>query len=268
MVNVINSYLRFHARHNWRGLQSLLKLFRGGNLPPLIRTRTCDGLWLDIDPNNYMDQFILNEGYYEREVLEALVPFINNDTVLWDVGANIGLHSITAKHLFPGMRVVCFEPSPYNFVRLYTNAKLNSCDMALINVALSDHSGYENLSVNIYGHHGVTSLRPWSHVNYEFSYACRCETGKALLNQKVIPTPTIIKIDVENLEYEVLLGFQDILEDSMLRAVIFEDQSSDKKASAAYSLLESKGFFISELPPSNRGEKQEVTNFLAQRAAP
>ena len=50
--------------------------------------------------------------YYQREVLDAILASLRDDGVLWDVGANVGLHVITAKRLRPQETVVAFEPAP------------------------------------------------------------------------------------------------------------------------------------------------------------
>lgn len=66
-----------------------------------------------LDPSDYIDSFIIKEGYYESEVFDALASRLqSSNDVVWDVGANIGIHSLTMAKLNPGLTVVCFEPNP------------------------------------------------------------------------------------------------------------------------------------------------------------
>lgn len=76
-------------------------------------------------PNDYIDRIVLSEGFYESEVLDALLNELPSGGVLWDVGANFGLHGVTAKVRRPDIRVVCFEPSPESAVRVLERAALN-----------------------------------------------------------------------------------------------------------------------------------------------
>ena len=74
--------------------------------------------------------------------LEAILPFLRQGAVFWDIGANFGLHAITAKHLKPEARVICIEPSPIMIARLNANARLNNVSVDIINAALSDSRGF------------------------------------------------------------------------------------------------------------------------------
>jgi FkbM family methyltransferase len=255
--------LSVFARRRWRGLRTLLRLVQGGSLPPLVAAATRVGLRFDLDPLNYMDALVLDDGYFEREVLDALLPYAGEGAVLWDVGANIGLHAVTLKRLFPRTAVVCFEPSPFAFARLYANMKANACELTLACVALSDRAGYAPLSLNVWGSTGISSLRPWARFGYEYSFACRCERGEDLVRGGVFPAPTVVKLDVENFEHEVLLGLGGLLDG--VRAVVFEDHSGDRAASPIDALLAARGFEVVALPPSDPANRSQPTNFLARR---
>jgi len=83
-----------------------------------LRQRSLHGLIFELQPHEYIDAIVLREGYYEPEVIDALRPFLRPGAVFWDVGANIGLHTVTAACLAPGSQVVAFEPNPAVFARL------------------------------------------------------------------------------------------------------------------------------------------------------
>jgi FkbM family methyltransferase len=222
----------------------------------------------NLDPEDFIDKRVLKNGYYEEEVLEGLLQYIGNDGVLWDIGANIGIHSITVKHLRPDAKVVCFEHSPFTFSRLYLNANLSGTDLLLFNIALGASSGYPHLNLMISGNSGLTSLRPWEDVSYQHLMHCFCDTAANLVTCGVVPFPTVVKIDVEGFEFEVISGFRELLDNRELRAIIFEsptDFIENSNRFPSFQLLRQAGFDITPLSLINGDGKILPRNFLAKR---
>ena len=60
----------------------------------------------------------------EPETITWLESFYNGQT-FFDVGANIGLYSLYAAHLYLDSKIYAFEPHKENFIRLVVNAALN-----------------------------------------------------------------------------------------------------------------------------------------------
>lgn len=266
--NVLDSFISLIVRRRVPGRARILRLLKQHHPYHLVQARSKHGLLFDLNPEDYLDAIVLKNGYYEEEVLTALLQQLGNDGVLWDIGANIGLHAITLKHLCPTAQVVCFEPSPFTFSRLYLNTNLNQADLVLINVGLGDRVGYPELSLKINGNSGLTSFKPWSNVSYQDAMLCYCDTADNIVKRGIAPIPTVIKIDVESFEFEVLSGFEDLLENRILRAVIFESPTDFLENSGhypVYHLLQGAGFAISALPPLNTEVQSLPTNFLALR---
>jgi len=159
--------------------------------------RSTDGLILAIDPEAYPDAPFLNGGYYEREVLNAILANLGGDGVLWDVGANAGWHAVTTKYLRPDATVIAFEPAPFAAFRLMMNAEINNLDVSLLPIALGEQSGYQTLSVKIAGNSGQSSLNPWPGIKYDSEMLCRVEAGDALIENGTARSPTVIKLDIE-----------------------------------------------------------------------
>jgi FkbM family methyltransferase len=256
------------VRRGLRLRHRILKLLKQHNPYYLIHARSKHGILFKLNPEDYVDSIVLKNGYYEEEVLTALLEHVGNDGILWDIGANLGLHAITIKHLRPKTQVVCFEPSPFTFSRLYLNANLNHADLLLINLGLSHSIGYAKLSFTISGNSGLTSFKPWDNFSYQHTMLCYCDTAANMVERGIIPIPTVIKIDVEGFEFEVLSGFGELLENPKLRAVIFESPSDFLENShyyPVYQLLRHTGFEITALYPMNKEVQSLPTNFLAQR---
>lgn len=267
-ITALDAVVAFASRRRLRGAARLRRILRGHHTVALTRVRTCDGLLFDLDVENVLDLAVLDHGYYEREVLDALVAHLPDDGVLWDVGANVGLHAITAQRSRPGATVVAFEPSPHTAARLIANAELNDAAVRVVTTALSDTNGVSELSILTRGNSGLTSLRPWPDVRYEHTIMCPCTRADSLVVSGTLPTPNVVKLDVEGLEVEVLRGFGAVLASPALTALVFEAPGAAVEAPHQYpvfGLLAQAGFRTEPLPPAHATERSVATNFLATR---
>jgi FkbM family methyltransferase len=244
----------------FHGVGRLRSFFRAGHPISLVRGKTVDGLVLALDPASFLDRIIISTGYYERDVLDAILSHLPPNGVFWDVGSNVGLHSITTKHLRPDVTVVAFEPVPFMAGRVMRNAELNNVEVRLLAVALGPSSGYAPLSVKVRGNSGLSSLVPWAGTKYEAVLTCRIETGAGLIDAGIVPAPAVIKIDVEGYEAEVLKGIN--LADPNLQAIIFE--SNGQLLNEICELLGASGFETQRLLPANTSDGT-ASNYIATK---
>ncbi len=246
-------------RRGWRGSAKLAHALRVENS---LLVRTPHGPVFALQPFSYIDQTVLRSGYYESEVLAALQPHLGPRAVLWDIGANFGLHGITAKTLSPETTVVCFEPAPATHARLLQNATLNHAEIRLVALALSDTAGYAPLHLAPSGNSGMTTLSPWSGGGYTGTVLVATARGDDLIASGVLPAPTVIKIDVEGHELPALTGLSAALASSTCRAVVFEDAIEEN--TPAKSLLRSAGFTIVPLT-RHEDTAHPLGNFVARK---
>ena len=155
-------FLTTYARRRWRGFLTLRRLLGR----PAIEVRTRYGALLTLHPEDYIDRIVLQEGFYEPEVFEALLPFFAPGVVLWDIGANFGLHSISAAVTEPALQIHSFEPNPPVLARLAAHARRNVVTVRCWPFALSDRDGTATLHVNARGNPGMTTLTPWAAATY------------------------------------------------------------------------------------------------------
>ena len=269
-ITPLDAVVAFASRRKLRGAARLRRILRGHHDVSLTRVRTIDGLLFDLDVENVLDYAVLDHGYYEREVLDAIVGCMGDNSVLWDVGANIGLHSVTAKHRRPGSTVVAFEPAPHTASRLIANANLNEVDVHVVTAALADADGIARLSIVTRGNSGLSSLRPWPDVKYEGTILCPSVRADALVAAEIVPSPAVVKIDVEGFEAEVLRGFGELLRGPTLQAIVFEapgNAATQLEHHPPSALLLEAGFTIVPLAPGHATEKSVATNFLATKDA-
>ena len=144
---------------------------------------------------------------------------------------------------------------------------LSATDLRVVTCALSDATGLATLSIVTRGNSGLSSLRPWADVRYDASITCPCERADALVMTGAVPAPSVVKLDVEGCEADVLRGFGGLLSAPALSAIVFEapgDFSASPERHAVSAILEQAGFRVKPLPP-RAGEKTVATNFLAVR---
>jgi FkbM family methyltransferase len=68
---------------------------------------------------------ILNFGRYEPDEMEMILRLIEPGHTVFDIGANVGWHSLNIAKQFPGANVYAFEPVGTSFNYLQSNLRLN-----------------------------------------------------------------------------------------------------------------------------------------------
>ena len=82
---------------------------------------------------------ILNFGDCEADELRAARKFLKKDSIVLDIGANIGWHCLSLSENVPKGQIIAFEPSPKTFVILKNNIVINDVkNVKLYNFAISD----------------------------------------------------------------------------------------------------------------------------------
>lgn len=170
-------------------------------------------------------RYISNEeGAFIRDFLNELN---SNDTV-WDVGANIGVHSC----IFGGKarKVISIEPYPPNIQSLYKNIKRNNINAEIFSVALSNRNGTEVLSVPETENPGDQwpALVPDSisesrqnELKNDNVLEVTVKKGDTLVENGVSP-PDIVKVDVEGGSHKVIQGLEKTLKRKECRAIYVE----------------------------------------------
>ncbi len=180
--------------------------------------------WLTVDERCFLQRNIFVSGSDEPEVAEALFRCAAEREVVWDVGANIGSFAVLARLDDRVDEVVCCEPDPENREILDMNLSLNrGAPYRILPVALSDHTGQALLDQGPPTNRGMSRLIA-SGDRKETTCIVRCQTIDELVFEHKLPAPTLIKIDVEGWEREVLLGAQRVLRHLPPKAVIFESR--------------------------------------------
>jgi FkbM family methyltransferase len=164
----------------------------------------------------------LEAGHIESlELLELLRPIVVN--TIHDIGANVGSWTLLAKAVHPFARVEAFEPLNDHAEKFERQTKLLS-GITLHRMALGSHNG--EAAMNVADFSDASSLLPFAQGGgpVDRRELARERVTVRRLDDLVgagrIPSPDLIKLDVQGYELEVLRGACETL--SRTRAVIAE----------------------------------------------
>jgi len=188
----------------------------------------------------------------EPETLDWLDQNLRDGDVLFDVGANIGLYALYGAKIRPGCTVYAFEPEAQNFSRLCGNIRLNALgNVVPCNFPLSDKDAFGLLHVtesqagsalNSFGRPSDFHPSPAAPTFKQGALSTNLDT---LIEKRGLPAPTLMKIDVDGLEDDILRGAANLLRSGKLRGLLVELNLPDgAKPSPAIRDLEACGYTL------------------------
>jgi len=155
----------------------------------------------------------INKGW-ERKSLELWQKLCLDADVILDIGANTGLYSLVAKTLNPDAQVFAFEPLPGVVRYLNQNIEVNNFDVVVLPVAVSDYSGKANVFLREQDDFAYSVTVNKSLLGDDTPQK-KLEISTVTLHQFVqeysLTHISLMKIDVETHEPEVLSGFGNYL---------------------------------------------------------
>lgn len=175
------------------------------------------GVRLDLDPEQSAERLLL---YVPENVVRHFVQsplytiirriFQHRSGVFLDIGANLGLYSLLARH--HGADAVLFEPEPIHFDFLQRNAAPFG---EVLPLALSDRCGTATFHVGDQQHTGASSLceGDGDDTIYRDAVEVEVSTFDAFAQDHALDLDRIalIKLDVEGHEAATLRGMADYL---------------------------------------------------------
>lgn len=216
-----------------------------------------------LDVRGKLESSLIYYGHYESHIQQLFNKLGEDNGVIMDIGANIGLHSLYLAHNFPKARVLAFEASPRIFKDLNLNSSLSKCNnLDVINLALGERlgemgfyepsgKGIENRGLGSFNKKNVPA--DFTEVIVPVSTVDSVVAEKLEAGVKV----TMMKIDVQGHECKVLEGANCCLSEH--RPVVFMELEmtnfkTPMKAldefEARFEELNYKAYRISDTEPS------------------
>jgi FkbM family methyltransferase len=202
---------RFAGRHFCRATRTLIHTEHGAKLAVYPGS---------LDVYSYI---WAHGGTYEPQVVDACQRLLRAGEAAFDIGANVGLVSLELSARFRGqLRLASIEPQPQLARHIAISAKLNAFEkLEVFNCLLSDDEGEQDLYIPAHSIHASVVTRS---ANAE-RITCLAVRLDDLVEQRRIPPPTLIKVDVEGAERTVLGGAKRLLAEHQ-PSVVFESDNN------------------------------------------
>ena len=204
------------------------------------------GINLEYDPTTALGKRLYFRATFEQGEIDFCSELMSKipDPIVVDIGANIGVHSLCwgARHAM--LRSHLFEPSPRTTEILKRNIVLNSLQdrLSVHELALSNAPGeafFFECSDNAFN-----SLRDTGRNSVINQVKVQVTTLDDWALRDGITKIDLIKIDVEGLEHDVILGSRRVLQEYRphLFVEIFGGQRSNPNPEATVDLIRSFGY--------------------------
>jgi FkbM family methyltransferase len=203
-----------------RPLQPILKL-KKRTFYDKFRVKTNGGVsfWLYNNAFNLETRLFwsgFEKSDWEKKTREIWSELAKKSNVILDIGANTGVFSVLAKAYNSKAEVHAFEPQPNVFRVLEKNNTINGFDIHCHQLALSNEIGelpFYNTGYSTFEENNTThgSLNKEWRTEHQHSITVQVERLDGVLVKNQIRKVDLIKIDVETFEFEVLIGYSDLL---------------------------------------------------------
>jgi len=161
--------------------------------------------------------------FYESIFLEYLSQYHKKNGLIIDVGANIGNHSIFFGKILQA-EVIAIEPEPHNAFFLDLNIRINQLQakVTAVKAAIGKAKGSICMRMNVANNFGSFTAKPEANPNTSpvddpMAIEVATQTLDSLVAENNIDPEniSIIKIDVEGMEVEALLGSVSVIKQSL-----------------------------------------------------
>ena len=166
-----------------------------------------------IDPSDLRSAplTLIAEGSYEEFECHLLLQISKLSTGFCDIGANIGFYTLAAASVNSKLLIFSFEPNPDTGKLFLKNLNLNSKNIQVINIQLSNHalgskseSDMELFIPLTTGTGGGSFVNQHPDEETAIIRQVKVEKLDKLLDGGMLID--LVKIDVEGIEFEVILG--------------------------------------------------------------
>lgn len=254
----------------WKYFRRLLRLT--GNEHKVFRKKLHNGQWIQVSPHDHIQQQIFWYGFYEKKYLLAWERMVAEDSVVVDIGANIGYYSLVAAAKARAGKVFAFEPHRGSFRQLQDNIQLNGLtNIEPVPFAVTRSAGTTSLFLAPADNSGMTSLQRGGGPDWNTQPITTLSLD-TWAEERNINRIDLIKMDIEGSELEALNGMTTVLQQKRpailieIADVLLRRHGGCKED--VYALMKKFGYRPfrvmedSSLQPAPEGLEDELVVFL------
>ncbi len=211
LYNIIRWY-SLHLPFPHKGLKYFESLLKRFNLhKERFVKKLPNGLLMEVSANDHIEKYLFWYGAYEKKEVTTMQALLTADSVVVDIGANIGYYSLMAAEKVTAGRIYSFEPVTKNLGKIERNISLNKFTVIHpIQTAISNVSGSTTIYISADDNSGMSGLRTAENFSGQ-SETVKCLTLDEAVIEYNLPKINLIKIDVEGSEVNVLKGMMKII---------------------------------------------------------
>lgn len=193
--------------------------------------------------DTHLGRCLREYGEFSQEEIDFLSQFLPPGCTVIDVGANIGALTVPlAQHVGPEGRVLAIEPQRLTYQLLNANVALNSLENVVTRLAACGARGGKvpvpRIMPDITNSPGGLSLLDAVHPDVETEMVEMLPLD--LLAVGSVPDLRLIKIDVEGMERQVLLGAKELIKS--LQPIIYLEADRDPLVAPLIDTIEAIGY--------------------------
>jgi FkbM family methyltransferase len=176
-------------------------------------------------------------GTYELKKQQVLERFVRPGMTVYDVGANAGFYTLFLSRLVGDTgRVFAFEPCPYVARFLIDHVRMNRVsNVRVIQAAMARQTGLVGMSTD----------KGFSENQISDDRNSALMVPSLSLDTSSLPSPDLIKMDVEGAESEILRGAQKTLREA--QPVVFVALHGSQQRAACPELFRAAGYAVYDL---------------------
>lgn len=198
--------------------------------------------------NKNYDLYSTGEG----NILQKIARL--NPSVIIDGGVNVGDYSIIANQVMPNCKIYAFEPVESTFQQFLTNTK------GLQNIIPIKKGFFKETcesEINLFDSHEHCSIYDFEGLatSAEQKQTIELVSGDDFIKENNIDSIDFLKLDVEEAEFDALLGFEKAIKRGVVKLIQFEYGyiyiSTKKLLIDYYQFFEAHGYLVGKVFPKN-----------------
>ncbi|WP_169449435.1 FkbM family methyltransferase [Marinimicrobium agarilyticum] len=204
--------------------------------------------------DNYSEKkFVFTPWRYDFRERQMLTECLGQGGVFVDIGANVGLYTLTAARALAGKpgRIIAFEPNPPTLARLKTNIEANPelfgepLRLDLLPIGVADRELVFTLQVDS-DNLGASSIaqksRSFATLERKSSVEIQCRPLLDVLAELNVEKVDALKIDIEGAEDLALGPYLEQAPEALLARCLFIENSQHLWSVDLFAQMERRGY--------------------------